>query len=168
VGGGDWASNRLVPDIIEAVSVNKKVQIRNSRAIRPWQHVLEPLSGYLTLGCQLLKGKEEFAEAWNFGPSDDCTLTVEEVVNNIKLYWNKVRYEIKNYPNSLHEANVLKLDCSKANFKLKWKNVWNSKKTFEKTTTWYKAFYEKNKVQTLQDINSYITDAAEQKMLWTQ
>jgi len=168
VGGGDWASNRIIPDIMEAASVNKSVQIRNPRATRPWQHVLEPLSGYLTLGCQLLKGKEEFAEAWNFGPIDDCTLTVEEVVNNIKLYWNKVRYEVKKNPNYLHEANVLKLNCSKANIKLKWKNVWDIKKTFEKTTTWYKTFYEKNKVQTLQDINSYITDAAEQKMLWTQ
>ena len=151
-----------------AVSKNEKVKIRNPKATRPWQHVLEPLSGYLMMGQKLLEGKKEFADGWNFGPSDESSITVEEVVRHIKRYWEKIDYELNSNEEHLHEAYLLKLDCSKAHSLLKWKSVWDSKKTFEITTNWYKAFYEKNKVLTKNDLENYINDAISKKIVWTE
>jgi len=94
------------------------------------------------------------------GPSDEGSITVEEVVKNVKKHWDKIDYEINSDPHQLHEANLLKLDCSKAHILLKWKDVWDSETTFEKTVKWYKSYYENNKVfLTAQDLESYITDA---------
>ena len=167
IGGGDWAKDRLITDIMVSVSLDKKVIIRNPYATRPWEHVLEPLSGYLHIGQKLLEEKKEFAEAWNFGPSDEGSITVEEVVNNVKKHWDKIDYEISLDPNQLHEANLLKLDCSKAHILLKWKNVWDSDTTFEKTVKWYKAYYEEDKkVLTKNDLGSYITDAKVKNIEW--
>lgn len=168
IGGGDWAKYRLIPDIMKATKKNETVIIRNPDATRPWQHVLEPLSGYLLLGEKLLEGKKEFAEAWNFAPESNEFVKVYDVVNLIKKYWHKVDFKILKKAVDLHEANLLKLDCSKANIKLNWRSVWSSKKTFEKTVNWYKNFYEKSKINTLKDINNYITDAIEQNLLWTR
>ena len=160
IGGGDWAKDRLITDIMLSVSQGKKVSIRNPRATRPWQHVLEPLSGYLHIGQKLLEEKVEFAEAWNFGPSDEGSINVEEVVKNVKKHWDKIDYEINSDPNQLHEANLLKLDCSKAHILLKWKDVWDSQTTFEKTVKWYKFYYEENQnILTEQDFDSYVKDA---------
>jgi len=166
IGGGDWAEDRLITDIMVAVSKNKKVKIRNPQATRPWQHVLEPLSGYLQIGQKLLEGKKEFAEGWNFGPSDEGSITVEEVVKHIKQYWEKIDYEHNSNEDHPHEANLLKLDCSKAHIKLKWQNVWDSQKTFEITTNWYKAFYEKNSILTGKDLECYIADAKSKNIEW--
>ncbi len=167
IGGGDWAKDRLITDIMISVSLGKKVNIRNPKATRPWEHVLEPLSGYLHIGQKLLEEKVEFAEAWNFGPSDEGSITVEEVVQNVKKHWDKIDYEINSNPNQLHEANLLKLDCSKAHILLKWKDVWNSQTTFEKTVKWYKAYYAENKkVLTQSDLESYIADAKAKKLEW--
>ena len=167
IGGGDWAKDRLITDIMISVSLGKKVSIRNPKATRPWEHVLEPLSGYLHIGQKLLEEKVEFAEAWNFGPSDEGSITVEEVVQNVKKHWNKIDYEINQAPNQLHEANLLKLDCTKANTILKWKDVWDSETTFEKTVKWYKAYYENNKVLTSEDLENYIKEAVGKNIVWT-
>lgn len=167
IGGGDWAKDRLIPDIMISVSQGKKVNIRNPYATRPWQHVLEPLSGYLQIGQKLLEEKVEFGDAWNFGPSDEGSITVEEVVQNVKKYWDKIDYEI-NSQLTYHEANLLKLDCSKAHILLKWKDVWDSDTTFEKTVNWYKLYYENDKeILTKNDLESYITDAKAQSIEWT-
>ena len=167
IGGGDWAKDRLITDIMISVSQGKKVSIRNPSATRPWQHVLEPLSGYLHIGQKLLEEKVEFAEAWNFGPSDEGSITVEEVVKNVKKYWDKIDYRINHDPNQLHEANLLKLDCSKAHILLKWKDVWDSDTTFEKTVKWYKAYYEEDKrILTQDDLESYIVVAKEKNIEW--
>lgn len=168
IGGGDWAKDRLITDIMVSTSQEKKVILRNPKATRPWQHVLEPLSGYLMVGQKLLEGRKEFAEAWNFGPSDEGNITVEEVVKNLKMYWNKIEYEVHQDLNQPHEANLLKLDCSKAHIKLKWRNVWDSKKTFEKTANWYKAYYEDNKMLTKDDLENYILDAKNKKIEWVK
>ena len=168
IGGGDWAKDRLITDIMISVSIGKKVSIRNPKATRPWQHVLEPLSGYLQIGQKLLEEKVEFAEAWNFGPSDEGSITVEEVVQNVKKHWDKIDYEINQDPNQLHEANLLKLDCTKANTILKWKDVWDSETTFEKTVNWYKNFYENNKeLLTQSDLENYIKEAVGKNIVWT-
>ncbi len=167
IGGGDWARDRLITDIMISVSQGKKVSIRNPKATRPWEHVLEPLSGYLHIGQKLLEEKVEFAEAWNFGPSDEGSIAVEEVVQNVKKHWDKIDYEINSNPNQLHEANLLKLDCSKAHILLKWKDVWDSDTTFEKTVKWYKAYYENNKeILTQNDLESYIADAKAKNIEW--
>ncbi len=169
IGGGDWAKDRLITDIMVSISQNEKVEIRNPNATRPWQHVLEPLSGYLYIGQKLLEEKVEFAEAWNFGPSDEGSITVEEVVKNVKKHWDKIDYEINRDPNQLHEANLLKLDCSKAHILLKWKDVWDSETTFEKTVKWYKDYYENDKkVLTQSDLESYIFDATNKGIIWTK
>ena len=157
IGGGDWAEDRLMTDIMLSVSQNKTVIIRNPNATRPWQHVLEPLSGYLNIGQKLLEKKVEFSDGWNFGPSDDGSISVEEVVKHIKKYWDKIDYSLNKEKDSLHEANLLKLDCSKAHIELKWKNVWSSDTTFEKTVNWYKSYYEEDfKVLTQNDLEDYI------------
>lgn len=169
LGGGDWAEDRLIPDIMRAVGKNEKVIIRNPHASRPWQHVLEPLSGYLMLGQRLLEGKSEFAEGWNFGPDDESNITVEDVVSCIKSEWDRVDYEIRSSKDNPHEAGLLKLDCSKAHSKLKWKPVWDIKKTFAITARWYKEFYENGNIVSLNDLHEYIEDAVvEKKLEWTK
>ncbi|MFA6195037.1 MAG: CDP-glucose 4,6-dehydratase [Sulfurimonas sp.] len=168
IGGGDWAKDRLITDIMLSVSQGKKVTIRNPHATRPWQHVLEPLSGYLHIGQKLLEEKVEFGEAWNFGPSDEGSITVEDVVKNVKKHWNTIDYEINYDPNQLHEANLLKLDCSKAHILLKWKDVWDNDTTFLKTVKWYKAYYEENaKTLTQENLENYVNDARAKKIEWT-
>ena len=130
--------------MMRAVGQNEKVMIRNPHAIRPWQHVLEPLSGYLLLGQKLLEGRKEFAEAWNFGPSEDGNVTVGEIAAQVKKTWPKIDYEIQKSPDQPHEAGMLRLDCSKARTKLKWAPVWDGKIAIKKTTQWYKTFYKSN------------------------
>ncbi len=165
IGGGDWAEDRLIPDIMRAISKNEKVIIRNPKATRPWQHVLEPLSGYLMLGQTLLEGRKEFAEGWNFGPDDESNINVINVVESIKQSWNKIEYEIRENANNPHEAGLLKLDCSKAHSRLGWRPVWDIKKALETTTKWYKEFYENGKITSLDDLDKYIEDAGKK---WTE
>ena len=167
IGGGDWAQDRLITDIMISVSNNKKVSIRNPHATRPWQHVLEPLSGYLHIGQKLLEEKVEYSGAWNFGPSDEGNITVEEVVKNVKKYWNKIDYNIDRDPNQPHESSLLKLDCSKAHILLKWKDVWSSNTSFEKTVKWYKCYYEEDKsILTEENLESYVATAKEKNIEW--
>ncbi|RXJ84406.1 CDP-glucose 4,6-dehydratase [Arcobacter cloacae] len=165
IGGGDWAKDRLMSDIMLSISQNKKVEIRNPNATRPWQHVLEPLSGYLYIGQKLFEEKVEFSEAWNFGPNNESNITVKDVLKNVKKYWDKLDYEI-NLNSEFHEANLLKIDSTKANTILKWNNVWDKSKSIEKTVNWYKNFYENNKVLTSEDLMNYILDAKEKGVSW--
>jgi len=156
IGGGDWAEDRLVPDIIRAVINNEKLEIRSPNSTRPWQHVLEPLSGYLLIGQKLLEKKKEFAEGWNFGPNDEGSIKVKEVVEYIHQYWNKIEYIINEQNNNFYEATLLKLDCSKAHLKLGWKAKWDSQTTFEKTVHWYREFYENEKVSSMEQLKQYV------------
>ena len=166
IGGGDWGDDRLVPDIMRAASQNKKAYIRNPHATRPWQHVLEPLSGYLLLGKQLLEGKRGFSEAWNFGPSDEGHKNVLSVIRELQKQWLKIDYIIRADEKNPHEANLLKLDCSKAYTKLKWKSVWDSSTTIEKTAQWYKTYYESKHVLSEKHLKEYVTDAQHKKISW--
>ncbi|MBF0103090.1 MAG: CDP-glucose 4,6-dehydratase [Desulfobacterales bacterium] len=168
IGGGDWAIDRLIPDMIRAVKQNEKVKIRNPQATRPWQHVLEPLSGYLLLGQKLLEGRKEFAEAWNFGPSEDGNLTVGEIASQMKKVWPKIDYEISRIPDHAHEANMLRLDCSKSHIKMQWTPVWDGKSAVEKTALWHRAFYESNEVRSIEDLHRYIADAKNKHISWTK
>lgn len=167
IGGGDWSDDRLIPDIMKAASIGKEVIIRSPESTRPWQHVLEPLSGYLLVGQKLLEGKKEFSEAWNFGPTDEEAITVLKVVESLKKNWPEVEYRLQPDTDNPHEANLLKLDCSKAHMKLKWKGIWNSEQTFEKTAVWYREFYKNRRIISEEQLYSYIEDAEKLKIAWT-
>jgi len=137
IGGGDFATDRLIPDIIRAIDAGEQVVIRSPNAIRPWQHVLEPLSGYLVLAQKLYQNGVEFAEAWNFGPLDEDAKPVEWIVKTLCELWpgNK-GYTIQNNQ-PFHEATYLKLDISKAKSLLDWMPRWNLKVTLETIVDWY-------------------------------
>jgi CDP-glucose 4,6-dehydratase len=168
IGGGDWADDRLIPDMVRAASTQQSVYIRNPLATRPWQHVLEPLSGYLMLGWRLLEGKAEFAEGWNFGPSGESNVTVDEVVKYSKGEWQNIAIEYSKNPDDAHEANLLMLDCSKANKLLHWQPVWQFDETIQKTIGWYKDFYELQKINTQNDLKEFVQQAQNKKIVWTQ
>jgi len=170
VGGGDWAYERLIPDIMLFASQNKKLSIRSPNSVRPWQHVLEPLSAYLQVGQKLLEEKVEFAQAWNFGPDENESLSVEDVVKTLQKYWSNIDYKIDSSFDMPYEAKLLRLNCSKAYTLLKWRSVWDSETTFKKTVEWYKSFYdEKTKsVCTEDDLKTYIADAKKKGIEWTK
>ena len=166
IGGGDWAEDRLVPDIMRATARNETVTLRNPVSTRPWQHVLEPLSGYLLIGHKLLEGQGSVAEAWNFGPLEEGAITVENVVGRIKKNWDRVSYVLSKSTSSSHEANYLKIDCTKAHIKLKWFPVWDSKKAFAATTEWYREFYTQNSLLSEKQLDSYIEVAKDAQACW--
>jgi CDP-glucose 4,6-dehydratase len=140
IGGGDWSEDRLIPDFIRAIVKGDSLKIRSPYAIRPWQHVLEPLYGYLTLCEKLYNSGSYFAEPWNFGPDENDAKNVEWVTKVICEMWgNGIRYEIDNN-NHPHEANYLKLDCSKAKTLLNWYPKWDIKTALQKTVDWNKAY----------------------------
>ena len=140
IGGGDWASDRLIPDFIRAISKGEKLRIRSPYAIRPWQHVLEPLTGYLTLAEKLLTKGPQYAQAWNFGPDDSDAKNVEWISKTICNNWGEeAAYEIDNNPQP-HEATYLKLDCSKAKAELGWLPKWNIETTLKSIVSWNKAY----------------------------
>ena len=142
IGGGDFAKDRLIPDFIKAVLSNKKLEIRSPKAIRPWQHVLEPISGYLMLGANLLKGKKEFAQSWNFGPEKKDIKTVEQIVKILCKNFNNAKYT-ESKAKQPHEAHYLKLDISKAKKELKWVPRWNINNALNKIIDWTKAYQQK-------------------------
>ncbi len=142
IGGGDWAADRLVPDCIKAWIKNKTVEIRYPQAIRPWQHVLEPLAGYIILAEKLYKDGNKFARAWNFGPDEKNTKNVAFVVGYLSKLWGKNAKWKVTAAKQPHEAMLLKLNCSMSKTKMPWKSRWNIKKTLEKTAQWYKTYLE--------------------------
>ena len=166
LGGGDWGEDRLVPDIVRAASRNQKVLIRNPQAIRPWQHVMEPLAGYLLLGQQLLGGKKDFSGAWNFGPEERGHKNVLAIAKELQSYWPAIDFEIDSGGRDLHEADLLKLDCSKAHTKLGWRPIWNDTKMLKKTVQWYREFYESGRVLSREQLTAYTDDAKEQGISW--
>jgi len=156
IGGGDWATDRLIPDIIKAIAQGEKVKIRSPFAIRPWQHVLEPLSGYLTLAEKLYTHGTQYAEGWNFGPVDDDAKTVEWIVQKLCAKWgNKASYEIDKNPQP-HEATYLKLDCSKARQILQWNPRWRLEKTLDTIVEFTKAYQNNENITDVCD--KQITD----------
>ena len=143
IGGGDWGKDRLVPDCMRALSAKNEIVIRNSTSIRPWQHVLEPLSGYLLLGARLHRDGKKYSDAWNFGPSEIEGVTVEEIVKKIMTLWGDGRYRIELSQNALHEAKLLRLDCGKASKLLGWKPTYSIDEALKETVMWYKEYYQK-------------------------
>lgn len=143
IGGGDWSEDRLIPDAIRAFNAGIPLTLRNPSAVRPWQHVLEPLSGYLVLVQALYEGGSEFASAWNFGPLDTDARSVGQVVDILKSKWTTSASWVSLCGDKLHEANLLKLDCTKAAVKLGWTPKWSLETAIEKIIDWEKAYVAK-------------------------
>ncbi len=139
IGGGDWAVDRLVPDFVRAIAERKPLRIRSPRAIRPWQHVLEPLSGYLALAERLYRDGAAFAEAWNFGPAEADNRPVQWIAERMAGRWgNGAGWELDSSPQP-HEATYLKLDCSKALARLDWRPRWDLATALDRIVAWHKA-----------------------------
>jgi len=158
IGGGDWADDRLIPDILRAFEKQEPVIIRNPLATRPWQHVLEPLSGYLVLAQHLYEQDgEQYAEAWNFGPKDEDCKPVNWILNQMVEQWGNGASWKLDTNNNPHEASFLKLDCSKAINRLKWQPQWSLHKTLSLIIDWQQHFLNQGDVQTacLSEINKY-------------
>ena len=157
IGGGDWAADRLIPDLIRGTAQGKITEIRNPTAIRPWQHVLEPLSGYLLVAAKLLGGDVKAATGFNFGPDEDSCVTVGEILSNISKKWDGIKFQV--HPEASHsqphEAHFLKLDSTKARKELSWKPVLNFDETIAWTADWYRTHQKSGELLTTQQIAEF-------------
>lgn len=168
IGGGDWAENRIIPDYFRAYKKGEKLLIRNPYATRPWQHVLEPLSGYLTLGAALYQEGKRFAGGWNFGPEDTANHSVKDLIDKILMFDHRGGYEIPEQVEKPHEATFLKLDISKAVNNLKWRPVLSFAETVEFTLQGYQDDFAKENLfeKRVAQIELYTCKALAKKIAW--
>lgn len=160
IGGGDWSTDRLVPDILRDLSNRHSVVVRSPLAVRPWQHVLEPLSGYLQLAQCLVEQGMKYAEAWNFGPAESNAQTVQSIVEVMIVQWgDDAEWRVDDQEHA-HEARYLKLDCSKARDELDWNTIWGLPKALAAVVAWHKAYLNNNDMRhfSLDDIDRYVDD----------
>ena len=166
IGGGDWSEDRLIPDMVRAIKAKKTLEIRSPNATRPWQHVLESLSGYLLLGQKMLEGEQDFAQSWNFGPNQDGNRSVSDILLCMKNEWPVIDWKIIQSPQP-HEANLLHLDSSKAHHYLNWRQVWSIDESIKETIAWYRLLLEDGKVVSSMQINEYIKKAQLAGLEWS-
>lgn len=157
IGGGDWALDRIIPDCIRALEANKPIEIRSPKAIRPWQHVLEPLSGYMLLAQKMWNEPTKYCDGWNFGPHEESISTVWEVASKVIENYQSGELKDLSDPNALHEAKLLMLDISKAKFQLGWEPRMNIDETVRLTVEWYRR-YEQEEVYDIcvEEIRKYL------------
>ena len=165
VGGGDWAADRLVPDLVRGAVAGKPTPVRCPAAVRPWQHVLDPLSGYLELGRRLLAGDLQAQGAWNFGPLPEHALSVEQVVRRLADHWPEISAEGDGRPHP-HEEAALTLDCRKARLELGWEPVWSDDRLWRRTALWYQAHAQGRALQTPDDLQAFVADAGSAGRSW--
>jgi len=171
IGGGDWAVDRIVPDCMEAWANGETVDIRSPLATRPWQHVLEPLSGYLALAAHLTQDSKNHGEAFNFGPSSDQNYPVSKLIDEMSKYWNQIKWnDVSIDKEHVHEAGLLKLNCDKALSDLEWHSALQFEETVKMTVEWYKEYYQ-NQDQSMYDftisqIESYTKAAKLNNIAW--
>jgi CDP-glucose 4,6-dehydratase len=171
IGGGDWAVDRIVPDCMKAWSQGKTVDIRSPFATRPWQHVLEPLSGYLTLAANLAQDTRNHGEAYNFGPSVDKNYPVSRLIDEMSAYWEQIKWnDVSEDLEHVHEAGLLKLNCDKALYDLKWHSTLNFEETVKMTVEWYKNYHQNHNQSTysftISQIEMYIELAKLRVVAW--
>lgn len=164
IGGGDWADDRLIPDIVRSVFDRTPLFIRYPNAIRPWQHVLDSLSGYLLLGQKLLEGKTEFAKAWNFGPSAAHFASVEGLLEKFSAHFSQLTWQTNH--EKLHEAGFLTLDSQASISQLNWQSIWQLNQTIEKSAMWFSEYYQRGNVISEAQLDSYIADANKLGVSW--
>ncbi len=140
IGGGDWSVDRIIPDCIRAIEKGKPIEIRNPKAVRPWQHVLEPLSGYLLLAKKMWENPKEYCEAWNFGPNQESIANVWDIATSLVSNYGQGNLQDSSEPNALHETDLLMLDISKAKYNLKWNPKLTLEETIKMTADWYKRY----------------------------
>ncbi|MEW6481482.1 MAG: CDP-glucose 4,6-dehydratase [bacterium] len=170
IGGGDWAEGRIIPDCVRAWSEDREVLVRNPHSTRPWQHVLEPLSGYLWLGANLLSNRFH-GEAFNFGPEQKINSSVKELIETFISYWGNAGWKSEQSEVNKKESKLLKLSCDKALHLLKWHPVLSFDETVRLTAEWYKAYYGGNRDMynfSLEQIDYYISAATKQNLLWVK
>lgn len=165
IGGGDWSEDRLIPDLVRSVVAGEPLVIRSPRATRPWQHVLDCLSGYLLLGQRLLAGDDSCADAWNFGPDEKANRTVEQVLRDLARTWPKLRWQQTTDPQP-HEAGLLQLDSARARMHLGWRPVWDLEKAIHHTAGWYRHWLEFGEVRSADQLDAYIADAVTSELTW--
>lgn len=165
IGGGDWSEDRLIPDLVRALEKNQPLEIRSPQATRPWQHVLESLSGYLLLGQKLLNGDKASADAWNFGPDPEGNRTVTDIIERFNHHWPGLRWRVTAQPQP-HESTLLYLDCAKAHRRLHWQPVWNIDTALAKTADWYRAWLESRQILSRQQLADYVAAAAQARLEW--
>jgi len=160
IGGGDWAEDRIIPDAVRAVTSGKSLDVRSPQAVRPWQHVLEPLSGYMLLAAKMLDKAEGLEGVWNFGPLPTGAATVREITEEFYRVWGKGEVVYDPALANLHEAELLRLSSEKAMTYLGWKPVWNLSETLSKTAEWYRKYYsgEDARMLSLADIFAYMKE----------
>jgi CDP-glucose 4,6-dehydratase len=172
IGGGDWATDRIVPDCVKAWSTGNLVELRNPHSTRPWQHVLEPLSGYLSLSIKLTQQPELHGESFNFGPQAQSDHSVLDLVREMALNWDRVKWEdVSGMATGPYESGLLKLNCDKSLHFLQWHAVMDFKQTIKMTAEWYKAFYHNADniiLITNAQINTYSQIAKDNGLLWAQ
>lgn len=172
IGGGDWADHRIVPDCVKAWSNNNLVELRNPHSTRPWQHVLEPLSGYLTLAIALSRRSELHGQPFNFGPQAQQNHSVLDLVQQMALYWDQVRWQdISGLAVGPYESGLLKLNCDKALHFLQWHAVMGFEDTVKLTAEWYRAYYNQPTqiaALTNEQIATYTAIAKQQRLDWAQ
>ncbi len=173
IGGGDWALDRIVPDCMRAWFQSREAEIRNPNATRPWQHVLEPLSGYLVLGAQLAENRSLNGEAFNFGPPANQNHSVKELIEVMGRYWGNVRWkDVSKTGSHVHEAGLLKLCCDKALHLLQWGPTLNFQETVRFTANWYRHFYESSGTDIFEyncrQIQEYVALANDKGIGWTR
>ncbi|SEW44912.1 CDP-glucose 4,6-dehydratase [Chitinophaga sp. YR573] len=156
IGGGDWNKDRIIPDIVRALSNEQVIEVRNPVSVRPWQHVLEPIGGYLQLGALLQQDPAKYAKAYNFGPVAEDHLTVKELVEKAISIWGNGQWKDASKPGQLHEATLLKLDISLAKEELQWRPKLNAAQAIEWTINWYKQPANNRQAYTIQQINEYM------------
>ena len=158
IGGGDWQTDRLIPDCICSLEKSEPVIIRNPSAIRPWQHVLEPLSGYLLLAEKMYKNPGQYCEAWNFGPTEESMKHVGEVADLVVQNWGEGSWQDQSEKNAPHETNILKLDINKARTRLRWNPVLSIEQAVSATVDWHKHYKERNMYRfCVQQMESYMS-----------
>ena len=160
IGGGDWSSNRLIPDCLRAIKNNLPVKLRNPSATRPWQHVLEPISGYLQLGHRLFFNPDQYSGSWNFGPSATEIRTVEEVVTSLINHLGRGSIELEENNQKIHEATLLQLNCEKAKQLLDWAPRWDVERALKATGDWYKVFLKGGSIKDIsrKQLNDYFKE----------
>ena len=166
IGGGDWSEDRLIPDVVRAVNKGETLFIRSPQSTRPWQHVLESLSGYLLLGQRLFEEGKAYADAWNFGPSHEGNQNVEKVISLMKENWPAIEWQRDNVEQP-HEANLLQLDSTKAMQILKWQPVWSFSEGISETAKWFKTYMETGKADSVAQIKQFVKKATEAGLTWT-
>ena len=156
IGGGDWAKDRIIPDIVKAFQNNNVLTLRNPDSVRPWQHVLDPIGGYLHLGTKLVDNPIKFSDSWNFGTYSEDTLRVRDLVEKSISIWGSGSYDTPKFSEQPHEANLLKLDISKTVNELSWKPQFNSNEAIDLTLTWYKEYFNNKIIKTEEQLNKFL------------